>query len=133
SARAQPIAAAGLNSAIAHLALIRGDTSEALKAFKAIPDSLCSWWCAQDRLTTARLIRATASSREATIYLDRHPPGAGLTTIAEPLWRLERSRAEEPYNPTESARDLKFVNVVWSRADSALLARFLANPSAKTP
>jgi serine/threonine-protein kinase len=132
-AKAQPIAMAGFQSATAHLALARHDSSAALRGFLAIPDSLCSWWCAEDRLTTAHLLRVLKSRREAAEYLDRHPPGAGLTTIAEPLWRLERSRAEEGSNPTEAAQDLKFVKLAWSRADSSLLARYLTNSAARTP
>jgi serine/threonine-protein kinase len=124
----QSIARAGLQSATAHLALIRGDSAGALKAFSAIPDSLCAYWCAQDRLTTANLLDMNGRHREAVAYLDRHPPQPGLTTLAEPLWLLERSKAERSYDPSQAALDVRFVTQVWSRADSTLLARLLPSP-----
>jgi hypothetical protein len=123
SRASQSTALVGLGSAKARLALVRNDTAGAIKEFLAIPDSLCSWWCADDRLTTARLLEAKGRQREALTYLDRHPPSAGPTTIEEPLWILERSRAQRTANPAEADRNLRFVERAWLDADSTVRAR----------
>jgi hypothetical protein len=121
----------GVRSANAWLALLRRDTATALREFADL--TLCSWWCFDDRLATARLLQATGRARDALMHLNLHPPGAGPTSIAEPMWLLERSRAQRAINPTESYRDLEFVRQAWARADSSLRSVLRTSTSAPKP
>ena len=123
----------GVRSANAWLALLRRDTATALREFLARPDSLCSWWCFDDRLATARLLQATGRARDALVHLNLHPPGAGPTSIAEPMWLLEWLRAQRAINPTESYRDLEFVRQAWARADSSLRSVLRTSTNAPKP
>jgi eukaryotic-like serine/threonine-protein kinase len=111
----------GRGSAQAHLALVRGDTTLALERLLAIPDSLCSWWCGDNRLLTAQLLMVAGRSKEAADRLDGHPPGAGPTTLAEPQWMYERARAAERLGSSDDARrNFEFLVRAWATADSEL-------------
>jgi len=129
----QPTALIGLRSAKAHLTLLRGDTAKAANEFQEIPDSLCSWWCGEDRLVTAQLLRATGKPGDALKALDRHPPGAGPLTITEPLWRLEHARSVGQTNRALADEDFKSVRLTWSQADSSLLKRLAPGTGSRTP
>jgi tetratricopeptide (TPR) repeat protein len=118
----QVIALIGTGSAHARLQLLRGDSDGALREFQKIPDSLCSWWCADDRLTTARLLLAKGMRTQALEYLNRHPPGGGPTTLEESLWLYERSRAERATSPSDADRDFSFVRRALSHADPSIQA-----------
>jgi len=118
---ASPWRLVGSQAALAHLALLRGDSATALRLFLAIPDSLCSWFCVEDRLTAARLLVASGRAGDAARYLDRHPPSADPTTSAEPMWMLERGRAAAHAGRHEEAKPyFKFVNRIWAQADADL-------------
>ena len=116
----QTVALIGAGSAQARLRLLRGDSDGALHEYLRIPDSLCSWWCADDRLTTARLLLAKEMRTQALDYLNHHPPGGGPTTLEESLWLYERSRAERATSPSDADRDLSFVRRALSHADPSI-------------
>jgi serine/threonine-protein kinase len=108
-------------SAAANLALARGQTGSATQLFRAIPDSLCSWWCSADRLALDSLLLAGGHAPEALERLDRHPPSAGPTALEEVQWMFERGRATEQLGRLTEARNcFQFVVRAWSGADAPL-------------
>jgi serine/threonine-protein kinase len=106
-------------SAIAYLALARADSAEALRLFRAIPDTLCiENDCYFGKLTEARLLRASGQARQAGGVLDRWVWGGGpLFTLGV----LERGRIAESLGERQKARDsYRFVVDVWRHADPEL-------------
>jgi hypothetical protein len=105
------------DAARAYVALARGDTAVALRAFAALPDSACRLGgvnCGVQKLTEARLLRAVGRHRQALELLDRW---AGL----EPLAVLERGRlAERLGDRKKAASAYNFVAAVWRHADPEL-------------
>jgi hypothetical protein len=74
---------------------------------------------------------AAGRAREAAGFLDRHPPNAGPTTLAEPLWLYERARAaawlaergpsaEREQAGTEARAWYAVVVQAWSKCDDTL-------------
>ena len=105
-------------STLAHLALARGDSAEALPRFLALPDTLCPE-CYLDRLTRARLLTAAGRGREAMATL-QEPLVAFLTPI-EVAFALERARAAAGVGDGRAASEAcRFVRAAWARADRAL-------------
>ncbi|HWB41726.1 MAG TPA: serine/threonine-protein kinase, partial [Gemmatimonadales bacterium] len=105
-------------AARAYLALLRGDTTAAIRGFETLPDSLCPF-CYFQRLTLARLLSARGEDRKALRLM------AGnlleLLTPSEILWTLERARVAERLGDRETAaRDYQYVADVWRRADAPL-------------
>jgi eukaryotic-like serine/threonine-protein kinase len=106
-------------AATAYLALARADSAEALRLFRAIPDTLCiENDCYFGKLTEARLLRASGQARQAGEVLDRWVWGGG------PLFTfgfLERARIAESLGERQKARDsYQFVVDVWRHADPEL-------------
>jgi len=101
------------------LALARGDTSEALQRFVALPDSLCPD-CEAHRLITAQLLEARGREREAASMLDREI-GHSPPSFWEPFWALERARVNERLgNRAKALAGYSFVAAVWMHADPEL-------------
>ena len=106
-------------AANAYLALARADSAEALRLFRAIPDTLCiENDCYFGKLTEARLLRASGQDRQAGAVLDRWVWGGGpLFTLGF----LERGRIAEGLGERQKARDAyQFVVDVWRHADPEL-------------
>ena len=106
-------------AATAYLALAHTDSAEALRLFRAIPDTLClENDCYFGKLTEARLLRASGQARRAGEVLDRWVWGGG------PLFTfgfLERARIAEELGERQKAREsYRFVVDVWRHADPEL-------------
>ncbi|MBI1966750.1 MAG: protein kinase [Gemmatimonadetes bacterium] len=106
----------------AYLALARRDTSDALRRFAALPESLCAGCFiapGQDRLTFARLLSAQRRDKEATGLLGFAPPG--MTRLLSVATVLERARVAERLGERENAiTAFRFVADVWRNADPEL-------------
>lgn len=106
----------------AYLALARHDTSEALRQFAALPDSLCGGCFegpAWDRVTRAQLLVARGRQAEAARLLELYIPAfpRPLSVVA----MLERGRvADKIGNRDKAIAAYRFVVDVWLRADSVL-------------
>jgi serine/threonine-protein kinase len=121
NAPAAPLAAYCASAADAWAALARRDTAAALRAFAAIPDSACPWWCTVDRVTHARLLAATGRDVDAARVLDGHPPFPDTMNDADVLWRMERARvAERLGDRARAAEHYAFVTALWRLADPEL-------------
>jgi tetratricopeptide (TPR) repeat protein len=105
-------------SALAWLSLARRDTTEALKQFSALPDTLCIA-CYTDRLYLARLLAARGKLEEAANLL-----GQRLNTIITPtevLIAVERGRvAAKLGRRDEALRAYGLVAAAWSTGDQVL-------------
>ena len=107
----------GVAATQAHLALARRDTTEAVRRFGALPDSVCP--CLPDRILTARLLAANGQAERARAILERiwpvnWDPSAGLLV-------LERARVAERLGRREQATGLyRYVADLWRNADPAL-------------
>jgi len=102
-----------------YLALARGDTSDALDRFLALPDSLCPY-CEDQRLISAQLLEARGREREAASLLDREI-GHSPPSFWEPFWALERARVNERLgNRAKALAGYSFVAAVWMHAESEL-------------
>ena len=102
-----------------YLALARGDTSDALNRFLALPDSLCPF-CDDQRLISAQLLEARGREREAASSLDREI-GHSPPSFWEPFWALERARVNERLgNRAKALAGYSFVAAVWMHADPEL-------------
>ena len=110
----------GVAAARGYLALLRGDTADAIRRFAELPDSLCeSEWCSADWLIRARLLATRGRERDAAAMLDQHPPILDYASILEPLWTLERARlAERIGDRDEAIEHYTFVADLWMHADS---------------
>ncbi len=106
------------DAAQAYLALARRDTTQALKRFESLPDSVCLS-CFIFRLTKARLFATHGRLREAAALLDERP--FVLTTPTEVSLALERARAAEKARDREGAIDgYARVAGAWTNADDVL-------------
>ncbi len=137
---ARPVANAvrdyAAHAARAYVTLLRGDSAAALRAFTALPDSVCGMVsCRFQKLTQARLLQAVGEDRRAIEVLDRW---AGLERLAV----LERARLAERLGDREKAvKSYQFVADVWRHADPELrpyvmearkgLERLTGEPSAR--
>jgi hypothetical protein len=112
------IAAHTAQAAPAYLALLRHDTSEAVKRLEALPDSLCAL-CYFDLMTLGHLLAARQEDRAAAPLLDRW-----LVQLAMPsnvLWTLERGRVAERMRDREKAiHSYQYVADIWQHADAEL-------------
>jgi hypothetical protein len=109
-------------AASAYLSLVRGDSAEAERMFRAIPDSLCVInTCSFEKLTLARLRAARGDFREAKLLLDRWMrPGEGHE-VSSILGALERGRLAERLGERDAAvTDYQYVAAIWQRADPEL-------------
>ena len=102
----------------AYLALVRGDTAEALTRFQALPAKAGIVW--YERLTLARMLAALGREREALDVLDREFP-FGAYISARGTWALERARLAEKLGQPEKARHwYGFVARLWRHGDPEL-------------
>jgi hypothetical protein len=105
----------GAGSARAWLMLARRDSSEALRRFLALPDTVCP--CTYDQIVTAQLLADRRRYQEAAAIFDHGDP-----TFPVGLWRLTRARVFEHVGRREEAlRDYAYVSAVWRHADPELL------------
>jgi serine/threonine-protein kinase len=111
-------AAYDMAAAASHLALARGDTTESLRLFLALPDSACTR-CYLDRLTRARLLIARGRDREAVAVLnERLVP---FLTPIELIFALERGGAMARLGDRRSAAQLRNeVERAWLNGDPEL-------------
>jgi len=113
------IARYGQLAARGYLSLVRGDTTDAIRRFTTLPDSLCPI-CFYERLDLAALYSARHQDREADALVERHLADAfgNPTTV---LWRLLRARTEERLGrAADAVRDYGYVAAVWLHADPVL-------------
>jgi hypothetical protein len=102
-------------AALAYLALARGDSSEALRRFSALPDTVCIT-CYPDRLTRARLETAAGRHREALRHLEERL--LGWESPFDVLFALERGRVAERLGEAALARkSYQFVVDAWQFGD----------------
>jgi len=107
----------GVAATQAHLALARRDTTEAVRRFGALPDSVCS--CLPDRILTARLLTANGQAEQARAILERIWP-VNWDPSAE-LLVLERARVADRLGQREQAAGLyRYVADLWRNADPEL-------------
>ena len=107
----------GVAATQAHLALARRDTTEAVRRFGALPDSVCP--CLPDRILTARLLTANGQAVQARALLERIWP-VNWDPSAE-LLVLERARVADRLGQREQAAGLyRYVADLWRSADPAL-------------
>jgi serine/threonine-protein kinase len=111
-------AAYASEAARAYLALLGGDTTDAIRRLEALPDSLCPF-CYFERLTLAQLLSARREDRKALRLMDGSL--MDLLVPSEILWTLERARVAERLGERETAaRDYQYVVGVWRHADDQL-------------
>jgi eukaryotic-like serine/threonine-protein kinase len=127
------------HAALAYLALARRDTTEALRRFLTLPESLCMA-CKLDRLETARLLAASGRHQEASARLAGvFPAGTNAPRVSEGFWVLERGRVAERLGDRKTAAAAyQWVAAIWRHADPELwpyvaearsgLARVAGNP-----
>jgi serine/threonine-protein kinase len=105
-------------AARAYLALVRRDTTDALRQFESLPDTLCVL-CYFPRLALAQLLSARHDDQKANLLLNRE--AVDLTLPSEILWILERGRVAERLGNREKAiRSYQYVAHVWRSADPEL-------------
>jgi hypothetical protein len=89
---ADSVAAVYLRSLVqAYLALVTSDSAGAQARFHRLPDSLCTWACAQEVGDAAALFVARGDVRGAAQLLDRHPPANNPWAFVELPWIVQRS------------------------------------------
>jgi TolB-like protein len=104
-------------SARAYLALVHGDSAQALRRFAALPDTLCYTCSRLDRIVRARLL-AAAGRLDAAHEILSGWPGPDVTPL-EGLLALERARvARRLGNTAEAQRASELVRRLWIHADS---------------
>jgi tetratricopeptide (TPR) repeat protein len=107
----------GRQAAGAYLLLARRDTTRAIKAFEALPDSLCTV-CYHQALTRLLL---WAGHREDRKVLATDPDYITMPRGTQVLVRLERARAAERLGEGERATgDYRYVADAWRHADPEL-------------
>ena len=118
-ARLRGLAAA----ARAYLLLAKGDSVGALRAFAALPDSLCTVDlsdCFFERVTQMRLAASLGQDRSAAELYDRSIFGRHLHATVVPA-TLERGRIAERLGQRDKAiQSYRFVADVWRNADPEL-------------
>jgi hypothetical protein len=106
--------------ATAYLALIRGDSAEALRTLLSIPDTACFTSCSFMRITQATLLGRAGRDREALATLDRWL----LSAAPAPLFligTLERGRIAERLGDRAIAiQAYQYMVDVWRHADPEL-------------
>jgi serine/threonine-protein kinase len=104
----------GGGSARAYLALARRDTTEAMRRFLALADTVCS--CTYDQIVTAQLLGGRGRYQEAAAIFDHEVP-----IFPAGLWHLQRARVFEHVARREEAlRDYAYVADLWRHADPEL-------------
>jgi serine/threonine-protein kinase len=108
-------------TALAYLALARGDSLRAATLLLSLPDTLCMVTnCFYEKVTLARLRAAKAGYREAAELLDRWGRSAG-NTPSSVLAALDRARIALQLADTATAVNrYRFIAEAWRNADPAL-------------
>ncbi len=108
-------------TAVAYLALARGDSLRAARLLGALPDSLCAVaFCFHEKVTLARLLAARGDYREAAGLLDQWGYSNGDTPSAV-LAALDLARIAEHMADTAVAlQRYRFVAEAWRHADPSL-------------
>ena len=111
------------DKARAYLVLAKGDSAGALRAFAALPDSVCIapiTDCFYEDLTRVRLAAALGQDRQAAETFDRKILGRHLSPVAV-LATLERGRVAERLEEHDRAvASYRLVAEVWRHADPEL-------------
>ncbi len=116
SPRERDMASYSLAVTRAYLAIVRRDTSAALRAFAVTPESYCGGDCTMHRLQHSSLLRARNRPSDAQRLLERYPPTAEYASLLEIEWMEEHSLAARAAGHLEAAA-----------ADAAMLARLRRN------
>ena len=104
-------------SARAHLALARRDTTDALRRFRALADTLCIECFLRDRWVTAQLLVARDSIDAASAILSEWPTEEVLAR--EVPMALDRARVAERLGDRAAAiAAYRFVVAAWGRGDA---------------
>jgi eukaryotic-like serine/threonine-protein kinase len=107
-------------AARAYLALARRDTTDALRRFAALPDTLCHGGCALDAITYGELLTSRGQAAAADALLDRRYKPQ-LTTASNVLVDLALARAAARAADVRTARDAyERVADAWANADPEL-------------
>ena len=111
----------GAASAAAYLALVRHDTTTAIKNFIALPKDLCPA-CYLDRLTLAQLLVDKGQDQEAWGIVGAAHPSASLAPFpTQVLWSLLRGRVAERRGDRELAiQSYAWVTGMWRNPDPQL-------------
>jgi eukaryotic-like serine/threonine-protein kinase len=109
------------DAARAYLVLAKGDSAGALRAFAALPDSLCILTdCFFDKLSQMWLASALGQDSSAADIFDRWIFGRHLSPVGV-LGSLERGRVAERLGQRNKAiQSYRFVVDVWRNADPEL-------------
>jgi tetratricopeptide (TPR) repeat protein len=102
----------------AYLALARHDTTEALRRFATLPDTLCSL-CVSPRLTYGQLLAARGRYREAEEIFSQRI--SLLPSAVDVVLALEGARAAEKLGAKDrAARSYQRVALAWVHADPSV-------------
>jgi serine/threonine-protein kinase len=109
-------------SARANLALVRGDTTTALRLLGEIPDWPQCYFCYYERLTLAEVLAALGRDIEAADLLGRIPFERTFAPASEAvITALQLGRSQERLgNRDEAIRAFSFVVDAWREADPVL-------------
>jgi eukaryotic-like serine/threonine-protein kinase len=107
-------------AARAYLALARHDTTDALRRFAALPDTLCHGGCAPDAITYGELLTSRGRAAAADSLLNRRYKEQ-LTSLSDVLVQLAlaRAAAKAGDGPTSHAA-YEHVADAWANADPEL-------------
>ena len=112
------IAAYTAQAVPAYLALLRHDTTSALRQLEALPDSLCPM-CYFEQMTLGRLLAARQEDKKAAALLNQWLIDLTLPSVV--LLALERGRVAERMGEREKAiQSYHYVADVWQHADPEL-------------
>ena len=105
----------------AYLTLTRGDSTAALRAFDALPDSSCFGSCPIDELVHAQLLVSRGRVADAARLLERPQIGFVVLLPTDVLRALERGRLNERLgNRDRAIEGYSFVLEAWRNADAEL-------------
>ncbi len=112
----------GASVARAYLALVQGDTAEALEGLERIPPTPGCFTCYYPALTRARVLARLGRNRESAALYDSLPIPVDLGPQADAVAvALERGRIYERLgNRDAAARSYAFVADAWFNADPEL-------------
>jgi serine/threonine-protein kinase len=111
-------AAYAASVAEAYLALVRRDTAAAIRAFDAVPDSLCGSECTRHRIQRSVLLREHGRAADARHLLETRPPSADDASLLEIVWLNEHARVLSALGLTAAATaEQSLITRYWQHAD----------------